>query len=206
MLKVWGRANSTNVRKVLWCADELGLDVERLDAGGEFGVVNDSDYRALNPNGLIPCLQDGALVLWESNAIVRYLMAQYGAEPLAAHDPTRRAEADKWMDWATSMLTAPFRDVFLNAVRLPPAQRDADLREQGIAECATLLARVDAVLADQPWLSGHSMGMGDIPLGCMAYAWFEMPIERPQLKHLERWYQRLTERNAYQRQVMTSLT
>ncbi|GHC28367.1 glutathione S-transferase [Kushneria pakistanensis] len=206
MLKVWGRANSTNVKKVLWCADELGLAVERIDAGGEFGVVNEPNYRALNPNGLIPCLQDGDLVLWESNAIVRYLMAQYGDEPMALHDPARRAEADKWMDWATSTLTAPFKDVFLNAVRLPPEQRDTDLRDRGIAECATLLARVDAVLAGQPWLSGQTLGMGDMPLGCMAYAWFEMPIERPELKHLERWYQHLTERAPFQRQVMTPLT
>lgn len=206
MLKVWGRANSTNVKKVLWCADELGLAVERIDAGGEFGIVDDPDYRALNPNGLIPCLQDDALVLWESNAIVRYLMAQYGDEPLTAHDPARRAEADKWMDWATSTLTAPFRDVFLNAVRLPPDQRDKAIRDRGITECAMLLARVNAVLAGQPWLSGEALGMGDIPLGCMAYAWFEMPIERPTLVHLERWYQRLIERASYQRQVMTSLT
>ncbi|WP_445621819.1 glutathione binding-like protein [Kushneria sp. Sum13] len=137
---------------------------------------------------------------------MRYLMAQYGDEPLTAHDPARRAEADKWMDWATSTLTAPFRDVFLNAVRLPPDQRDKAIRDRGITECAMLLACVDAVLAGQPWLSGEALGMGDIPLGCMAYAWFEMPIERPTLVHLERWYQRLIERASYQRQVMTSLT
>ncbi|MDN3628038.1 glutathione S-transferase N-terminal domain-containing protein, partial [Methylobacterium isbiliense] len=173
---------------------------------GEFGIVDDPDYRALNPNGLIPCLQDDELVLWESNAIVRYLVAKYGEAPLAAHDPARRAAADKWMDWATSTLTAPFRDVFLNAVRLSPDQRDRTCRDRGVAQCATLLTRVDAGLADQPWLSGEALGMGDIPLGCMAYAWFEMPIERPTLVHLERWYQRLTERVSYQRQVMTSLT
>lgn len=206
MLKVWGRANSTNVKKVLWCADELGLAFERIDAGGEFGVVNDPEYRALNPNGLIPCLQDDDLVLWESNAIVRYLMAQYGSAPLAAQTPAGRAAADKWMDWATSALTTPFRDVFLNAVRLPPEQRDSAVRAQGIAQCSALLAHADAVLADQPWLSGQALGMGDIPLGCMMYAWFEMPIERPTLSHLERWYQRLTEREAFQRQVMTPLT
>ncbi|ARS51992.1 glutathione S-transferase family protein [Kushneria konosiri] len=206
MLKVWGRANSTNVKKVLWCADELGLEVERIDAGGEFGIVDDPGYRALNPNGLIPCLQDGSLVLWESNAIVRYLIAQYGEGPLAVHDPARRAEADKWMDWATSTFAAPFRDVFWNTVRLSPDQSDNAIRERGIDECTRLLARVDAILADQAWLSGEAFGMGDIPLGCMAYAWFEMPIERPAQVHLERWYQRLTERDAFQRQVMTPLT
>lgn len=202
MLKIWGRINSTNVKKVLWCADELGLEFEHVNAGG----LDDPGYRALNPNGLIPCLQDGERVLWESNAIVRYLLARYGDEPLYARDPGQRAEADKWMDWATSSMAAPFRDVFLNAVRLPLDQRDSAIRDQGVASCSTLLARADNVLAQQPYLSGSALGMGDIPLGCMAYAWFEMSIERPALGHLEAWYRRLTEREAYQRQVMTPLT
>lgn len=206
MLKIWGRANSTNVKKVLWCAHELGLAFERIDAGGEFGLVNDPAYRTLNPNGQIPCLQDGELVLWESNAIVRYLMAQYGEGTLHIADPGMRAQADKWMDWATSMLAAPFRDVFWNVVRLAPEAQDQTARDQGIAHCSTLLARADSVLAHQPFLSGGAFGMGDIPLGCLAYAWFEMPIERPSLVHLDAWYQRLTERPAFQQQVMIPLS
>jgi len=145
-------------------------------------------------------------VLWESNAIVRYLAAQYGEPALWNPDPRQRAEADKWMDWATSSPAAPFRVVFWSMVRTPAEQRDMAAVEVALAECGKLLAIVDRALAEQPYLSGASFGMGDIPLGCFAYAWFEMPIERPELPHLQAWYQRLQERPAYQRAVMIPLT
>ncbi|WP_106479006.1 glutathione S-transferase family protein [Phytohalomonas tamaricis] len=206
MMRIWGRTNSTNVKKVLWCADELGLEFEQVDAGGAFGLVNEQAYRAMNPNGLIPCLQDGELVLWESNAIVRYLAAQYGTGTLYATDAKQRADADKWMDWTTSTLAAPFKDVFWNVVRMPENQRDTQAMEKGLATCGELLAHADSTLAHQPFLSGDTFGMGDIPLGCFAYAWFEMVIERPELTHFDAWYQRLTTRPAFQRRVMTPLT
>src|SRR5690606_18603144 len=121
---IWGRKNSSNVRKVLWCAEEAGLAYERIDAGGAFGVVNEPAYRALNPNGVVPTLEDGDLVLWESNAIVRYLAAQYAADSLYLPDPRQRASAEKWMDWTTSTFAAPFRTVFWGTLRTPPEQRD----------------------------------------------------------------------------------
>ncbi|MGV2837420.1 glutathione S-transferase N-terminal domain-containing protein, partial [Pseudomonas shirazensis] len=99
MLKIWGRKNSSNVRKALWIAHELGLEFQAIDAGGAFGVVNDPEYRARNPNGLVPMLEDDDLVLWESNTIVRYLCAEYGREQgWYLEDPRQRALADKWMD------------------------------------------------------------------------------------------------------------
>lgn len=206
MLKIWGRTNSVNVKKVLWCAEELGIDYERVDAGGVYGVVNDAAYRQMNPNGLVPCIQDGDLVLWESNAIVRYLCAKHGQGTLYDEDPKQRAVEDKWMDWTTSTLVVPFRAVFWNLVRTPAGQRDEAAIAKGLEECSALLPRVDRVLADQPYLSGNRFGMGDIPLGCFAYGWFEMPIERPKLPNLEAWYQRLTQRSAYREHVMIPLT
>ncbi len=206
MLKLWGRTNSTNVKKALWCLEELGLSYTRIDAGGAFGVVGDAEYVAKNPNRLVPCLEDGELVLWESNAIVRYLAAQYGEPALWSADPRQRAEADKWMDWVTSSLAAPFRVVFWNIVRTAPEQRDMAAVTAALQECGDLLAIADAALAGQPYLSGADFGMGDIPLGCFAYAWFELPIERPDHPHLRAWYQRLRQRAAYQRAVMTPLT
>ncbi|EXF44402.1 glutathione S-transferase [Pseudomonas sp. BAY1663] len=206
MLKLWGRTNSTNVKKALWCLEELGLSYTRIDAGGAFGVVGDAEYVAKNPNRLVPCLEDGELVLWESNAIVRYLAAQYGEPALWNADPRQRAEADKWMDWVTSSLAAPFRVVFWNIVRTAPEQRDMAAVTAALQECGDLLAIADAALAGQPYLSGADFGMGDIPLGCFAYAWFELPIERPDHPHLRAWYQRLRQRTAYQRAVMTPLT
>ncbi|GAB2781210.1 glutathione S-transferase [Halomonas shantousis] len=206
MLKIWGRTNSTNVKKVLWCAAELGVPFERLDAGGAYGVVDESAYRAMNPNGLVPCIQDDDFILWESNAIVRYLCAKHGQGSLYAQELTARAEADKWMDWATSSLAPPFKDVFWNTVRLPAERRDVEAVEKGLQSCGTLLGMADRVLETRPFLSGQQLGMGDIPLGCFAYAWFEMPIERPALPSLEAWYRRLATRDAFREHVMIALT
>ncbi|SDM07170.1 Glutathione S-transferase [Modicisalibacter muralis] len=205
-MKIWGRTNSVNVKKVLWCAEELGVDYERIEAGGKFGLVDEADYRRMNPNGLVPCIEDDGLILWESNAIVRYLCAKHGQGTLYADDPAQRAAADKWMDWTTSTLAAPFRAVFWNLVRTPAGQRDEAAIAKGLEECSALLPRVDQALADRPYLSGDQFGMGDIPLGCYAYGWFEMPIEHPKLPNLEAWYRRLAERPAYRQHVMIPLT
>lgn len=206
MLKIWGRKNSSNVRKALWCAEEAGVAYESINAGGAFGLVNEPAYRAKNPNGLVPMIEDGELVLWESNAIVRYLAARYAPGALYADDPVERAGADKWMDWTSTNLAAPFRELFWGTLRTPPEQRDPDRIEAARLRCGELLQIPDRALAAQPWLSGARFGMGDIPLGCFIYAWFEMPIERPELPHLADWYRRLRERPAFQRAVMTPLT
>ncbi|QEY72427.1 glutathione S-transferase [Pseudomonas denitrificans (nom. rej.)] len=205
MLKIWGRKNSSNVRKALWCAEEAGLAYERIDAGGAFGLVNDEPYRSLNPNGVVPTLDDDGFVLWESNTIVRYLAAHY-APDLYPQDLQQRASAEKWMDWTTSSFAAPFRTVFWGTLRTPPEQRDAVAIQAAIETCVGLLAVPEATLAKQPYLTGEQFGMGDIPLGSFIYAWFEMPIERPAQPHLEAWYARLKARPAYRAAVMTDLT
>ncbi|MCJ1884346.1 glutathione S-transferase [Pseudomonas sp. LA21] len=205
MLKIWGRKNSSNVRKALWCAEEAGLAYERIDAGGAFGLVNEAPYRALNPNGVVPTLDDDGFILWESNTIVRYLAARY-APDLYPQDLQVRASAEKWMDWATSSFAAPFRTVFWGTLRTPPEQRDAAAIQTAIDTCVSLLAIPEATLAKQPYLTGEQFGMGDIPLGSFIYAWFEMPIERPAQPHLKAWYERLKARPAYRDAVMTDLT
>lgn len=206
MLKIWGRKNSNNVRKVLWCAEELGLPYEQIDAGGAFGVVNEAEYRAKNPNGLVPLIEDDGFVLWESNAIVRYLSAKHVDGGLQPAELQARASADRWMDWVTSSLAAPYRTVFWGMLRTAEADRDLAAIEAARSLCASLLVVPEQALAWQPWLSGEGFGMGDIPLGSFIYAWFEMPIERPSLPNLEAWYARLRERPAFQRAVMTALT
>lgn len=205
MLTIWGRENSSNVKKVRWCAAELDLSYRLIPAGGQFGRNHDADYLALNPNGLVPCLQDDDVVLWESNTIVRYLAAKYGQDTLYLADHGQRAGAEKWMDWSLG-LGAPFGRVFISLVRTAPEKRDMDMVEKSQAECARLLTIADAALARQPWLSGQQFGIGDIPLGCIAYGWFNMAISRPALPHLERWYQQLTARPAYRDTVMLPLT
>lgn len=206
MVEIWGRANSNNVKKVLWCAEEVGLDYRRIEAGGAFGLVDDPAYRAMNPNGLVPVIEDQGLVLWESNAIVRYLAARYAAGVLYAHDPAERAAADKWLDWSTSTFAGSFRDLFWGLLRTPVEQRDLGLIESARQRCGTLLQVPDAELARQPYLSGAQFGMGDIALGCFIYAWYELPISRPDLPHLAAWYARLQQRPAYRKAVMTALS
>ena len=207
MLKVWGRKNSSNVRKVLWCAEELALPYEREEAGGAFGVVDTPQYRALNPNGRVPMIEDGDFVLWESNAIVRYLLAKHAPESAwYPADAQARAVADKWMDWTTSSFAGPFRTVFWGVLRTPAEKQDWKAINAAIKECDELLNMADHALISQPYLSGNDIGMGDIPLGSFIYAWFEMPIERAPQPHLQAWYERLKQRPAYQKAVMTALT
>ncbi|MGZ7458598.1 glutathione S-transferase family protein [Pseudomonas sp. Ma2-10] len=207
MLKIWGRKNSSNVRKSLWAAEELGLDYEAIDAGGAFGIVDTSEYRAMNPNGRVPVIDDEGFVLWESNTIVRYLMARH-ANGTAWYPENLQAlaSADKWMDWTTSSFAGTFRTVFWGVLRTPESQQDWPAINAAIKECDGLLAMADQALAAQPYLSGDEIGMGDIPLGSFIYAWFEMPIERAPQPHLQAWYARLKERPAYQKAVMTALT
>ncbi|KAF1026939.1 MAG: Glutathione S-transferase GstB [Pseudomonas sp.] len=207
MLKIWGRKNSSNVKKALWCAEELGLAYEAIDAGGAFGVVDTPEYRARNPNGRVPMIEDGDFVLWESNTIVRYLSAKHAQDSSwYPRDLQARANAEKWMDWTTSTLADPFKPLFWGVLRTPPEKQNWDTIHAARQACIEVLKTADQALATQPYLSGNEIGMGDIPLGSFIYAWFEMPIERPAMPHLEAWYQRLRQRPAYQKAVMTALT
>lgn len=206
MLKIWGRRNSSNVRKVLWCAEEIGLPYESIEVGGAFGGTQSAEYRAMNPNGLVPVIEDHGLPVWESNAIVRYLSARYALDVLYPADPVERARSEQWMDWTTSSFAVAFRDLFWGVVRTAPADRDEARIAAALLRCGELLALADAALAEQPWLSGGRFAMGDIPLGSFIYAWFEMPIQRPELPHLAAWYARLQQRPAYRKGVMTALT
>lgn len=207
MLKIWGRKNSSNVRKPLWAAEELGLAYEAIDAGGAFGVVDTPEYRAMNPNGRVPVIEDDGFMLWESNAIVRYLLARHAPDSnWYSADPRARAIADKWMDWTTSSFAGPFRTVFWGVLRTPADKQDWTAINAAIKECSELLNMADQALASQPYLSGEEIGMGDIPLGSFIYAWFEMPIERAPQAHLQAWYERLKQRPAYRKAVMTALT
>ncbi len=207
MLKIWGRKNSSNVRKALWCAEELGLTCETQDAGGAFGVVDTPEYRAMNPNGRIPVIEDDGFVLWESNTIVRYLAARHAADSnWYPADVQARANAEKWMDWTTSSFAEPFRHVFWGVLRTPADQQDWSAINAAQKTCEQLLSMVDQALAHTPYLSGDEIGVGDIPLGSFIYAWFEMPIERAPMPHLQAWYARLKQRPAYQKAVMTALT
>ena len=200
MLKIWGRVNSVNVKKVLWAAEELGLKYERVDAGMQHGVVNTPEYKKMNPNSLVPTIQDDGFALWESHAIVRYLAAKHGAGTLWPSDLKQRADADRWMDWAYTF-QANFRAVFWGLVRTPAEKRDMKAIEEARKKCGELLAIPDAALAERPFFGGNALTIGDIPLGCHVQLWMRLPIERPEHANLKRWFERLCARPAYKKAV-----
>ncbi|HZH52134.1 MAG TPA: glutathione S-transferase family protein [Microvirga sp.] len=203
-MTLWGRATSMNVQKVLWAMAELGVEAERIDAGGAYGGLDTPSYRALNPNRRVPTLQDGDLVLWESNVIVRYLASTHGQGILRPEKPAGVALADQWMDWMQTTLAPVFMPLFWEAVRKPPSQRSEERLVQLAEEAGRIYAILDARLAEASWLGGDAFSMGDIPAGATLYRWYTMDIPRPDLPRLANWYERLSERPAYRSTVMTS--
>jgi glutathione S-transferase len=206
VLKIWGRINSVNVQKVLWTVEELGLDYQRIDAGMKFGIVDEPGYREMNPNGRIPTIQDGDLVLWESNAIVRYLAAKYGADRLCPATLEARADADRWMEWSTTTIAPAITPLFHALIRTAPEQRDAKIIDEARHKMEQLAAILDAELARKPFVAGATLTMGDIPLGCFVHRWYALPMEHPALLNLAAWYARLGERPAYRKHVMLPLS
>ncbi len=205
-MKIWGRTSSANVQKVLWCCAELELDYERVDHGGKFGGNDDPAYRALNPNGLVPTLEDGELVLWESNTIVRYLTDEYGAGQLIPASNQGRAEASRWMDWQVSTINRAMVPVFQGLVRIPEPERDLEAIEHARIDACEIWSILDKQLRERPFLVGEDFSIGDIPPGVWVNRWFQLPIERPELPNLQRWYVHLGERPGYRAHVMIPMS
>ena len=203
MLTIWGRLNSHNVKKVVWFAEEIGLPYVRRDVGGAFGM--DAAYLALNPNRLIPTIEDDGLVLWESNAILRYLAARHAPGRFWPTDPISRAQADKWMDWQFDYAAAQ-GPAFINLIRRPLAERDEAAIDRAATRAAEMMKLVDDELTRHAWLSGAEFGIGDIPMGVYAHTWFTLDIERPNLPHVTAWYEQLKARSGFAAQVMIPLT
>jgi glutathione S-transferase len=205
MLKIWGRVNSVNVKKALWCVEELGLKYERIDAGMQYGVVNTPEYRKMNPTGLVPTIDDDGFTLWESHSIVRYLCAKHSAGKLWPTDLKARADAERWMDWAFTFQGA-MRNVFWGLIRTPPEKRDAKAIDEGRNKTIALLPVLDKTLTDRPYVAGKAFTMGDIPIGCEVQRWMRVPIERPQFPRVQAWFDRLGQRPAFKKNVDIPLT
>jgi glutathione S-transferase len=199
MLTIWGRATSTNVQKVLWACDELGLAYERIDIGGAFGGTDDPSYRTKNPNGLIPTIEDNDFVLWESNAILRYLAAGDAEGRLLPGDLNRRERAniDRWMDWQLVSLGLTLRALFM--LLHPRADRAATSAEIAAAtqNAATMFWILDTHLATQRYVGGDRFTLGDIPAGISAHRWFSLAVQRPIMPALEAWYERISGRPGF---------
>lgn len=195
MLNIWGRISSINVRKVVWCAQELGLDFQRTEAGGKFGVVQTPEYLALNPNAMVPMIDDGEgedrVVLWESNVIVRYLCARHATGTLYPEPLAARFDAERWMDWQQTTLNPVSGGAFRQWVRTPAAQRQPELIAYSVQSTEPLFALLDAHLAGRAFMLGDQFTMADIPLGCEAHRWFGLPqteYTRPAWPNVERWF------------------
>ncbi len=206
MIRVWGRPNSINVQKVMWTIAELDLAHERIDAGGAFGGLDTPEYGRLNPNRKIPVIRDGETVVWESNAIVRYLAAAYGAGSLWPEPPATRAEADRWMDWQLTELAPLLRPIFWGLVRTPADERDPSAIDRAARAIGPVWRILDDHLADRPFVGGDRLTMGDIPVGCAYWRYRNLEVPRPELPHLERWFARLAERPGYRAHVMLPLS
>ena len=206
MLQIIGRNNSSNVQKVLWTCTELEIPFERTDWGGPFGGNDDPEYRAKNPNGLVPTIEDDGVILWESNAIVRYLGAKYAKGDFYPSDPASRGLADRWMDWQATTFWPPMQPVFWQLIRVAPDARDMDAVAAGVAACAAIAPILNDHLAANAYLGGDRFTMGDVPVGVIVNRWLNLDIERPDHPHLEAYYQRLSERPGYREHVLIGLS
>ncbi len=206
MIKIWGRRDSSNVQKVLWCCGELGVEFERVDIGGKFGGNKEKPYLEMNPNGLVPSVQDGDFVLWESNSIMRYLVDKYGQGKLLPVTPEGRADANRWMDWQLTTLGPALVPLFWSLVRTPAEKRDPNVITNALEKSSAAWAIVDRYLGNSPYIAGEVLTLGDIPIGVWAYRWFNLPIERPLLAKLDGWYKRLCDRPVYQKHIMIPMT
>jgi len=196
-ITLWGRKSSANVQKVLWTLAELSLPYEHIPAGGDFGGLSDAAYLAMNPNGRIPTLKDGDLVVWESDAIVRYLAARYGAGTLWPEDPAERAIADQWMTWGTTELEVDWLWLFWRLVRTPPSKRDPQAIARHHEATVARFKLLDGRLQGRDYLAGNRLTIADIPAGMTLYRWYAMDVERPRTPNVDAWYARLEERPAY---------
>lgn len=195
-LKIWGRMSSINVKKVVWTAQELGLVFQRNEAGGQFGLVKTPEYLRLNPNALVPVMEDGDFVLWESNVIVRYLCAKHSPGQLYPIDLRERFEAERWMDWQQTTFSPASRPGFWQLIRTAPEQRNAQVLSDSNAAVEALLATLDAQLGRHAFVAGDRFTMADMALGCEAHRWFGLPQPRESWPNVERWYQGLRARQA----------
>jgi len=200
-ITLWGRLNSANVQKAVWVLEELELPYAHVPLAGAHGGNDSPEYLAMNPNGLVPTLRDGELVVWESHAIVRYLSAEYGSGLLYPMEARDRAMADQWTDWTATTFQPAWIAVFWNKVRTPQAEQDAATIERAVAAASRCFAIMDRRLGEAPYLGGEQLSYADIVAGVAMYRWTTMDIDRLALANVEAWHRRLEERAAFRKAV-----
>jgi len=198
MLKILGKPISINVRKVLWLCEELALPYELEPWGAGYRDTDTPEFRALNPNAMVPVIVDQDAVLWESNTICRYLAGKHGRDDLLPNGPLARARVEQWMDWQGGDLNNAWRYAFMSLVRHSPAHQDAAAVETSAAAWnrhMTILERQLEKAGD--FATGATFTLADIGLGLSVNRWFMTPIARPVLPHIQAYYDRLATRAGF---------
>ena len=202
MLTIWGRATSSNVQKVLWTCEELAVPFDRIEAGREHGQVDQDWYAEMNPNRLVPTMRDGAVILWESNTIMRYIANRHHGEALYPAEPVARALVERWMDWQLSTLAPAIGPVFWALIRPSPGGPDAGQVAGFIDKLAKTWRLLDGVLARHPYVAGDRLSLADIAMGNSIRRWYAFDFERPDLPNLAAWHARLGERPGFRKYLM----
>ena len=198
MLQVLGRSSSINERKVLWTCDELGLPYDREDWGMGFRSTQAPEFLALNPNALVPVIKDDGFVLWESNAICRYLAAREGRTDLLPAEPQARAIVEQWIDWQSGHLNNAWRYAFLALSRKSPAHTDAAAITASVHDWNRQMRLLNAQLDKTgTYVAGPCFTLADIVLGLSVHRWLKTPITRPELPAVAAYVERLRQRPAY---------
>lgn len=200
MLRIHGHPDSINVRKVLWLCAELDLPYVREDWGGygRFRSLDEPAFRALTPVGMIPMIEDGGTVVWESNTILRYLTAKAGRGDLLPADPAGRASIESWMDWQVSDFNNSWRACFQGLVR-HNAAISPDAISASLQQFNAMVGLVDAQLARTgSHIAGAGFTLADIPIGLSIHRWYSVPMDRrPAYPQVAAYYDRLNERPGY---------
>jgi glutathione S-transferase len=198
MLQILGKTSSINVRKVLWTCAELGLSFEQEDWGSGFRVTDTVEFRALNPNAMVPVIRDGDFVLWESNSIIRYLAGRYHGEALYPLDPHERARCDQWIDWQASELNRSWSYAFLALVRHSPAHQDRQQIELSCMNWTKHMAIVEGQLTRTgAFIAGQGFSLADIPIALSINRWLETPLKHEDFPAIAAYMARLAGREGY---------
>jgi glutathione S-transferase len=194
MITIWGRNTSSNVQKVLWLCEEIGLKFDRKDVGGSFGGLDTPQFLALNPNKSIPVIEDGGTVVWESHAVLRFLATKYGSDTLYPAEPAARSQVERWLDWHLGVLAPAITPVFLGYFRTPPAARNETELARQVAHLTTAMTLLEHEIENRAFIAGNKLTIADIAFGNSVWRWFAFPFERPNLQNLAAWQARVAER------------
>lgn len=197
MLHIYGKSSSINVRKVLWTCAELALPYWLDEYGAGYRPTDTPEFLAMNPNGMVPVIVDDGQALWESNTICRYLTGKHERADLLPAAPMARAQVEKWMDWQATELNNAWRYAFMALVRQSPHHADPAAIAASCQEWNRLMGMLDRQLAEQPFVCGDHLTLADIVLGLSVNRWLSTPIQRPELRNVSAYFQRLGERQGF---------